>query len=79
MPVSDLSKESLNQALQRLSVRRESIQQLMAVIDVCEFARYASSSAQGDMKSVYDQSITLITTLDSEINKGKRNKMPSGN
>jgi len=71
MPVSDLSKESIAAVLEQKMVSGETIRQLLSTIDACEFARYASSSASGDLKSIYEQSILLITKLEEEISKGK--------
>jgi hypothetical protein len=79
MPVSDLSKESIATALEQKMVSGDTIRQLMDTIDACEFARYASSSAPGDLKSIYEQSILLITKMEEEISKGKKNQKSSMN
>jgi hypothetical protein len=69
MPISDLSKESIQVTLRKQEVREETIIQLITVISACEFARYASSSASGDLKSMYDQSLLLITKMENELAK----------
>ncbi len=72
MPVSDLSKESIASALGQRSVSENTVQQLLATISACEFARYASSASSGDLKGIYEQSILLITKLEEEISKEKK-------
>ncbi len=77
MPISDLSKESIQAVLEQRGVSAETVQPLLKTIDACEFARYAPSSASGDLQGLYDQTIRLITKLEDEIKKGNKTVLMS--
>jgi len=65
--VADLSRDTIIKRLTEKKVSPETIQQLSAVLDDCEYARYAPASVTGDLQSVYDSTVTLITKLEDEI------------
>ncbi len=69
MQVADLSKDFIEATLERFGVSASTRQELSAIIDSCEFARYAPASASGNLQQIYDQSILLITKLENEITK----------
>ena len=45
----------------------EKILELISTLDKCEFARYAPASESGEMKSVYENAIAIITTIEEEV------------
>ncbi len=67
IPVSDLSKESITNALRSRNVSEETCAQLNAQLQDCEFARYAPASVTGDLQNVYSQTVSLITLIENEI------------
>jgi len=67
IPVADLSRETIVKRLTEKSVTPDTIQKLSAVLDDCEYARYAPASVTGNLQQVYDSTVTLITALEDEI------------
>ena len=65
---AELNRDNISDILMRKNVVDEQIKEFIAVLDTCEYARYApgSSSAQ-EMDKVYTQSIEVITKLDKNL------------
>jgi hypothetical protein len=71
LQMSELSKDTITQTLEKNMVSADTIRQLHDTLDACEFARYAPSGASGDLKGIYDKSILLITQLEDQLTKAK--------
>jgi hypothetical protein len=67
IPVADLSKDSVAAGLAARGVNADTNGRMIATLDTCEFARYASSAAPGDLQKIYSDSVSLITQLEEEI------------
>lgn len=67
IPISDISKEVISNTLKMKQVKDITNQQLMSILENCEFARYAPSAVSGDLNAIYTQSVELITKLEEEI------------
>lgn len=67
IPVSDLNKEHIANKLKTANVNEVIVQQLLSIIDNCEFARYAPSAVSGDLNSIYNNTVELITKVENEI------------
>jgi hypothetical protein len=67
IPVADLSRETINAKLSEKNIKPETLQQLMATLDTCEYARYAPAAVSGNLNEVYESTVTLITKLEDEI------------
>jgi len=67
IPVADLSRETINARLTEKNIKQETLQQLMATLDNCEYARYAPAAVSGNLGEVYEATVTLITKLEDEI------------
>ena len=65
---AELNRDNISDILMRKNVVDKQIKEFIAVLDTCEYARYApgSSSAQ-EMDKVYTQSIEVITKLDKNL------------
>ena len=74
IPVSDLSRETITEKLKQSNVNEELINKLMALLDHCEFVRYAPSMGSSEMGTTYEQAILII----SEIEQQSRTKKQSG-
>lgn len=70
MPVSELSRDNVSDALQAKGVSQKTIDEAVNLIDLCEFAKYGSN-ADADMKSDYEQGCRLIDNIESEISSAK--------
>mgnify|MGYP002859345208 CR=1 FL=1 len=71
IPAADLSKESIREKLQERGVREESIAALTALIDQCEFARYAPESGQTQMENEYNEAIQVVSAMESQLKNVK--------
>ncbi len=65
--VADLTKENINNRLQLRGASAETIEKLISTIDTCEYARYAPSAVSGDLNTIYNNTVELITKLENEI------------
>jgi hypothetical protein len=64
---ADLSKENISETLKTKNVTEATIQQLITTLDNCEYARYAPSAVSGDLNSIYNSTVELITKIEHEI------------
>jgi len=74
IPSADLSKERISEALAARSVDEGLVSRLTAILDACEFARYAPDSAHTEMENLYNESVNVISELDSKIKNMKSSK-----
>ena len=68
---SDLSKDNIRETLVKYSVENNLVDELISIIDICEFERYAPSSKEGRLSEIYKSTETLINELEKEIKKVK--------
>ncbi len=65
---AELSRDNISELLQRKGVEEERVKEFIAVLDTCEYARYApGSGSEQEMSKVYSDSIEVITRLDKNI------------
>jgi len=72
IPVADLSKETVNQVLRQRNLTEELLTKLNTTIENGEYAKYAPGALSGDLKSVYNDTVTLITGLEDHLNKNHK-------
>jgi len=65
----DLSKDNIRETLVSHSVEPNLINELISIIDTCEFERYAPSSKEGRLEEIYKSAETLINKLEKQIKK----------
>ena len=65
IPVSQLSRENISQRLQERGVDEQITSRFIEALDECEFVRYAPGDPQGNMRGVYEKSITAIEQIES--------------
>lgn len=69
IPVSELNKENITNELDNYGVDRAIIDDVMRVLDKCEFAQYAPELSGDDMSDVYDEVSELMDKLESTKRK----------
>src|SRR6185437_3713263 len=74
IPVADLSKETIAEKLKQRNVDEEPVKKLIAILDQCEFVRYAPSMGSSAMGATYEQAVVII----SEIEQQLKTKRPTG-
>lgn len=65
----NLSKENIRETLVTHSVEDGLINELISIIDTCEFERYAPASKEGRLEEIYKSTETLINKLEKQIKK----------
>ncbi|MCW3085447.1 MAG: hypothetical protein JWP12_2813 [Bacteroidetes bacterium] len=63
----NLNKENISALLKNRNVSDATAAQLIATLDNCEYARYAPSAVSGDLNSIYNSTVELITKIENEI------------
>ena len=64
IPLSDLSRSSIENQLLERSVSQETVNETISVLDRCEMARYAPSVGSEGLSSVYEQATSVINSLE---------------
>ncbi len=67
IPVADLSKDNIIKELQLRFIKPETQIKLFDTINQCEYAKYAPGAVSGDLQSVYNNTVELISSIESEL------------
>lgn len=67
IPVADLNREKASDTLVKRGVGPEVIADFISLLDTCEFARYAPSSAGGTLNELYSKAAALMGKLEKQI------------
>lgn len=65
--VADLSKENIGKELNTRLIKPELQNKLFDTINVCEMAKYAPGAVSGDLQQVYNNTVELISEIESEL------------
>lgn len=72
MPTSELTRQNVASKLDSRQVAADVVDDLLNLIDECEFAKYSSASSDASMQQVYEQGVSVINKLESSF-KAKKN------
>lgn len=67
IPVSELTRINAIDALRGRGIAEDEINNLISVLDKCEFARFAPSSAEGEAEKIYEGASRVIRTVENTI------------
>lgn len=67
LPIANLNKSSIHEVLSSHQVKEETLSELMAILDTCEFARYAPVGGSDEMAAIFKRTIAAISSLESQI------------
>lgn len=67
IPVAELSKDNIQSELKRRAVAEEPVKQVVALLDDCEFARFAPGDDTGRMDRIYEQAVGVIGLIENSI------------
>lgn len=67
--IADLSHENITNTLTKKQVNEQINKKLITTLQTSEYAKYAPGAVSGDLKSVYKDTIDLITNLEEQLNK----------
>lgn len=72
IPASELNRQNVAERLADAGASQEVIDSFVAVLDDCEFAKYAPGSGENELKTVYDRGTDVINSLeDSKLSTSK--------
>ena len=69
MPVSQLSKDNIEEKLQKHQVNEELIKEFINNLNECEFARYAPGNQDEKMDKIYTSAIDVISKMENSIKR----------
>jgi hypothetical protein len=69
MPISQLSKDNIEEELQKHQVADELIQEFINNLNECEFARYAPGNQDEKMDKIYSSAIDVISKMENSIKR----------
>ena len=64
---ADLSMETVRETLLQKNIPDNVIDDLIKMLEHCEYARFAIAGKASDLQQVYDSAITLITTIEDKL------------
>lgn len=67
IPVADLNREKASAALLEKGISQEVVDELMKIIDDCEFARYAPAAFTGTMNEIYNGAAKVMGIFEKLI------------
>jgi hypothetical protein len=67
IPVSDLTRNTAFISLKEKGINDENIDKLSAILDKCEFARFAPSSSETEASDIYNGALQFIRTVENTI------------
>ncbi len=65
IPTSELNRQNVAEKLIAAGASEEVVNQFVAVLDDCEFAKYAPGSGEDELKTVYRRGADIINSLES--------------
>ncbi|MGC8803109.1 MAG: BatD family protein [Bacteroidales bacterium] len=69
IPLADLSREKVYELAALHNISNEIVDELMKLLDHCEFARYAPAQGSGHMQDVYQNAIQVISKFEQNFKK----------
>lgn len=77
MPVAELSKDRISEALMAAEVNQTSVDAFVGLLDACEFARYAPDAGHEAMAAHYNAALEVISSIDSNMKAKKNSAKPA--
>ncbi len=72
IPISELTKDTIENSLQKYQMDDFLTSEFLKILNTCEFAKYAPMGEDGSMENVYDSAISIISKMESLINRIER-------
>jgi hypothetical protein len=71
IPMADLNQDNIRQELETNGAHTDNTEKLLAILDTCEYARYAPAGEASQKEGLYKEAIEVISKLESNL-KGKK-------
>ncbi len=65
--LSELNRDNINRLFIENNIQEQTVKQFMDTLDKCEFAKYAPSSSDSDLNTLYENTVSLITKIENEL------------
>jgi hypothetical protein len=75
IPVSELSRDNIQKALLQKHADGNYILKVLSAIETSEYAKYAPGAVSGDLNTVYNDTVNLVTELEEQLNKKTNHKV----
>lgn len=72
IPLANLTKENVTEELKKIGIETEKINSIIGILHTCEFARFAPSGGQNEMGNLYEETIEIISEIESSIKNRKK-------
>jgi len=73
MPAAELNKDNISERLVAGGASAEQAERFNALLDACEFARYAPSEGHDAMNAHYEGAVEIISDIDSSMRRKSKN------
>ncbi|MBN2214245.1 MAG: protein BatD [Bacteroidales bacterium] len=67
IPVARLSRDKSREILEKKQIDHDLVDSIYALLDNCEYARFAPSAGTSDMQNLYKDAVTLISKLEHKL------------
>ena len=64
---AELSMDTVKETLLNKNISEKVVEELIKMLEHCEYARFAKAGKASDLQQVYDSAITLITTIEDKL------------
>lgn len=72
LPLSELNRENVSQLLFDNHISSGNIDEVLRLLDECEFAKYSPSSSRRSMRDVYDDATVILNSLESDFSESRK-------
>lgn len=76
--VADLNRDGVRAALLEGGASEQTAGEFLALLDACEYARYAPASEAGSMQEHYEAAVRVLSDTDASVKKNTSKKKNSG-
>ncbi|NTW32474.1 MAG: protein BatD, partial [Bacteroidetes bacterium] len=67
IPISELSKESVNDKFAAKNIQEDISKQFIETLNNCEYARFAPADDSVTLENIYNEAIDIITIMEKEL------------
>lgn len=69
IPLAQQNKEAMEEILKEKGLKEETITNFSAMLDTCQFARFAPTAVKESPSDIYNNAIALINSIEEEVKK----------
>lgn len=69
IPLALQNKDAMQEILNEKGLSEETIKKFSAILDTCQFARFAPAAVKESPREIYDNAIALINSIEEEVKK----------